>query len=142
TIGSTGSRILKAADGGVSWELLFQLAVAPGARRDDVPTLYSVAFPDKKQGWVVGDNGRILHTEDGGKTWRRQESGARDELVHVKFVNDKRGGGVGAKGTMLYTDGGGRTWEGEASGTTNHLYHYETEGKRYARALWDQRAHR
>src|SRR5215470_1478272 len=48
TIGSTGSRVLKTADGGESWELMFQLDVAPGAKRDDVPTLYSVSFPEKK----------------------------------------------------------------------------------------------
>lgn len=138
TIGSTGSRVLKTADGGENWELMFQLAVAPGASRNDVPTLYSVVFPDKKRGWVVGDTGRILHSEDGGKTWRRQESGVQDELVHVKFVNDKRGWVVGAKGTILYTDDGGRTWERQAGGTTNHLYHIETRGKDIAWIVGDK----
>src|SRR5262249_42175121 len=47
TSSSTGSRILKTADGGTNWELVFQLGVAPGARKNDVPVLYSVAFPSK-----------------------------------------------------------------------------------------------
>ncbi len=138
TSGATGSRILKTVDGGESWELVFQLAVAPGTNKNDVPVLYSVAFPNKKQGWVVGDAGRILHSEDGGKTWRRQESGTQDELVHVKFINDKRGWVVGAKGTILYTDDGGRTWERQTSGTTQHLYHIETRGKENAWIVGDK----
>jgi photosystem II stability/assembly factor-like uncharacterized protein len=138
TSSATGSRILKTVDGGTNWELLFQLGVAPGARSSDVPILYSVAFPSKKQGWVVGDGGRILHSEDGGISWRRQESGSQDELVHVKFANDKRGWVVGAKGTILYTDDGGRTWERQSSGTTNHLYHIETRGKDSAWIVGDK----
>jgi photosystem II stability/assembly factor-like uncharacterized protein len=138
TGGPTGSRILKTMDGGENWELVFQLTVDPGTRSSDVPVLYSVAFPSKKQGWVVGDAGRILHSEDGGKTWRRQESGVRDELVHVKFINDKRGWVVGAKGTILYTDDSGRTWERQTSGTTNHLYHVETRGKENAWIVGDK----
>jgi len=138
TIGATGSRILKTADGGENWEPMFQLAVAPGTRKDDVPALYSVAFPDKKEGWVVGDGGRILHTEDGGQNWRRQESGVREELVHVKFVSSKRGWVVGGKGTILFTDDGGRTWERQTSGTTNHLYHIETRGRDNAWAVGDK----
>ena len=132
TTSATGSRILKSVDGGENWELVHQLVVDPGTRSSDVPILYSLAFPNKKQGWVVGDSGRILHTEDGGKTWRRQESGTQDELVHVRFLNDKRGWVVGGKGNVLYTDDGGRTWERQISGTTNHLYHIETRGKENA----------
>jgi photosystem II stability/assembly factor-like uncharacterized protein len=132
TTSATGSRILKSVDGGENWELVHQLVVDPGTRSSDVPILYSLAFPNKKQGWVVGDSGRILHTEDGGKSWRRQESGTQDELVHVRFINDRRGWVVGGKGIILYTDDGGRTWERQISGTTNHLYHIETRGKENA----------
>ncbi|MGE0127127.1 MAG: WD40/YVTN/BNR-like repeat-containing protein [Blastocatellales bacterium] len=138
TSSATGSRILKTVDGGEYWELVFQLGAPPGARGNDVPVLYSVAFPNKKQGWVVGDSGRILHSEDGGISWRRQESGTQDELVHVKFINDKRGWVVGAKGTILYTDDSGRTWERQSSGTPNHLYHIETRGKDNAWVVGDK----
>jgi len=138
TSSPTGSRILKTVNGGENWELVFQLAVAPGANKNDVPVLYSVAFPNKNKGWVVGDSGRILHSEDGGRNWRRQESGVKDELVHVKFINDKRGWVVGAKGTILFTDDGGRTWERQISGTPNHLYHIETRGKENAWIVGDK----
>ena len=129
TSGPTGSRILKSVDGGENWELVYQLDAPPGASGNDRPELYSVAHPSKKQGWVVGTHGRILHSEDGGKSWWRQESGVQDDLVHVKFINDKRGWVVGSKGTILFTDDSGRTWERQSSGTPNHLYHVEARGK-------------
>lgn len=138
TSGPTGSRILKSVDGGETWELVHQLNAAPGTSRNDLPELYSLAFPNKKHGWVVGTDGRILHTEDGGRDWRRQESGTQDELVHVKFVNDKRGWVVGAKGMVLFTDDGGRTWERQSSGTPNHLYHIEARGKDNAWVVGDK----
>jgi photosystem II stability/assembly factor-like uncharacterized protein len=138
TNSATGSRVLKTTDGGENWELVHQLAAGPGARGNDVPLLYSLAFPNKKQGWLVGTDGRILQSADGGRTWRRQESGSPDDLVHVKFVNDKRGWVVGAKGTILFTDDGGRTWERQSSGTANHLYHVETRGRDNAWIVGDK----
>ena len=29
-------------------------------------------FADAKHGWIVGEKGFIVHTKDGGKTWKRQ----------------------------------------------------------------------
>ena len=142
----TGSRILKSLDGGENWELVFQLTVDPGARSSDVPVLYSVNFPGKKQGWVVGDGGRILHTEDGGKTWRRQESGTQDELVHVKFINDKRGWVVGAKGTILYTEdseaapGSGRPVEQPTTFTTSRREVKRTPGSSETKGWFFERS--
>jgi photosystem II stability/assembly factor-like uncharacterized protein len=138
TSGARGSRVLKTVDGGESWELVYQIEAPPGARGNDVPILYSVAFPGKKQGWVVGTDGRILHSEDGGRSWRQQESGLQDDLVHLRFVNDKRGWAVGAKGVILFTDDGGRTWERQSSGTSNHLYHIEARGKDNAWVVGDK----
>ncbi len=138
TSSPAGSRILRTVDAGETWELVYQLEAARGAGRNEVPILYSVAFPSKKRGWVVGTDGMILISEDGGRVWRRQESGSQDELVHVRFTNDKRGWVVGAKGTILFTDDGGRTWERQISGTSNHLYHIEARGKDNAWIVGDK----
>ncbi|MDB5972810.1 MAG: hypothetical protein JWQ90_5260 [Hydrocarboniphaga sp.] len=37
--------------------------------------LLAVCFPSASKGWVVGHDGVILHSEDGGKTWVRQLDG-------------------------------------------------------------------
>ncbi|MCA9042623.1 MAG: hypothetical protein KDA65_19875, partial [Planctomycetaceae bacterium] len=34
--------------------------------------LASVFFVDADCGWAVGDRGVVWHTEDAGRTWRRQ----------------------------------------------------------------------
>ena len=36
------------------------------------PILYDVKFVDAQNGWIVGEFGKILHTRDGGETWKEQ----------------------------------------------------------------------
>jgi len=40
-------------------------------------TLTAVFFPTYNQGWAVGHDGVVLHTEDGGKTWEKQLDGTQ-----------------------------------------------------------------
>ena len=37
---------------------------------------WAVYTVDDKNGWIAGQEGLILHTGDGGKTWQLQESNA------------------------------------------------------------------
>ena len=43
--------------------------------------LSSVYFIDSQNGWIVSDNGTILHTPDGGETWKSQNSGTKEWLL-------------------------------------------------------------
>jgi len=72
-------------------------------------------------GWVVGDNGTILKTTNGGDTWVAQTSGTTANLLAVHFVNANRGWVVGDGGVILTTSNGGATWTPEASGVTTNL---------------------
>jgi len=95
--------------------------------------LYSVRFPSKKRGWVVGSVSRadrvvesiLAHTENGGETWVRQRVPSRAELIHIDFDNEKRGWIVGAGGTILKTVDGGLTWSSQVSGTSATIYHID-----------------
>jgi photosystem II stability/assembly factor-like uncharacterized protein len=95
--------------------------------------LYSVRFPNKKKGWVVGSVSRgdriidsiLVFTDDSGTTWQRQSAPSRLELIHVDFVNDKRGWIVGAGGTILYTQDAGQSWIKQSSGTTATIFHID-----------------
>jgi photosystem II stability/assembly factor-like uncharacterized protein len=95
--------------------------------------LYSVRFPSKKKGWVVGSISKrervvdsiLVYTDDGGETWRRQRAPSRLELIHVDFVSDKRGWIVGDGGTVLFTRDGGVSWTKQNVGTTGTLYHVD-----------------
>src|SRR5262249_36885838 len=61
--------------------------------------LHGVHFISTDQGWAVGDNGTILHTNDGGRSWDLQSSGRSSELHSIYFTNDQHGWVVGWDGT-------------------------------------------
>ena len=134
---ASGARIYRTLDSGNAWALIYQIVAPKNAAKQELPELYSIAFPSKKKGWVVGTEGRILHSEDGGQTWAQQESGTKEELVHVRFINDKQGWIVGGKGIILFTEDSGRSWAKQASGTKGHLYHVDATGKKEAVIVGD-----
>jgi photosystem II stability/assembly factor-like uncharacterized protein len=82
----------------------------------DVPTrvlLTSVCFVDDKQGWAVGHWGEILHTGDGGETWKlqRTDTSVDQPLFSVYFSDTSHGMAVGLWSLALRTADGGATWE-------------------------------
>lgn len=83
--------------------------------------LTGVKFVSPHKGWVVGDYGTILYTEDGGNTWELQESGITDGLNGIFFFDEKRGWIVGNGGTILSTANGGKRWERQEVGSGYNL---------------------
>ena len=77
--------------------------------------LFSVSFPTQSDGWACGRFGTILHTADGGATWRHQDSGTTFTLSAICFVDSQNGWAVGNEGTILATSDGGQTWEKQES---------------------------
>lgn len=75
-----------------------------------VVELSDVSFVDARHGWVVGDGGLVLRTEDGGTTWNTQNSGTAQGLLAVCFANLGFGCAVGYNGTILTTNNGGQSW--------------------------------
>jgi photosystem II stability/assembly factor-like uncharacterized protein len=72
--------------------------------------LYDVQFASGgKVGWIVGENGLILHTGDGGHTWDRQESNSDARLFKVAAINDHEAAAIGNRDT-LWTNDGGAHW--------------------------------
>jgi photosystem II stability/assembly factor-like uncharacterized protein len=63
-------------------------------------------------GWVGGESGAILHTQDGGRTWQKQDSGApaEDWINSINFITPQLGWAAGYRGTIFHTEDGGRTW--------------------------------
>lgn len=83
--------------------------------------LTSVDFVNRRRGWIVGDKGTILHTNDGGNNWRIQNSGTTDRLRDIEFVSLKTGWAVGDNGTILYTEDGGINWKQKETDVTARL---------------------
>ena len=57
--------------------------------------LNAVYFTDSKRGWVGGDGGLVLHTEDGGRTWSRQQP--RDQGQRQRHLLPRQGGRLPAR---------------------------------------------
>ena len=83
-------------------------------------TLHATAFQDANRGLIVGDDGTILATEDGGKTWNPRTSGTKEHLLSIYTVGDQAWAG-GFDGVLLHSGDGGKTWQPQASGTTMAL---------------------
>jgi hypothetical protein len=70
---------------------------------------------------IVGDNGTILHSIDGGNNWLSQASETSNSLFSVFFTDIYNGTAVGNSGTIIHTTNGGENWMSQISGTTNYL---------------------
>ena len=81
----------------------------------------ATSFVGNRLGWVVGSEGNIFRTINGGRTWQQQNSGVVTDLFDVKFVDALEGWAVGAEGTIIYTNDGGLHWTLEKSGTEHPL---------------------
>src|SRR5262249_61017807 len=83
-------------------------------------SLYAVHFMDDDHGWIVGQDGLILITADGGKSWTKQESNATFEesdgtakrayLFNIDAVDAKHAWAVGDRSMLVSTSDGGQTW--------------------------------
>jgi photosystem II stability/assembly factor-like uncharacterized protein len=83
------------------------------------PILFDIEFDTKnpKQGWIVGNRGTFLQTEDGGKSWVAKSFANLDaeEEINYRFtkVSFKDGEGwiIGKPAILLHTTDGGNSWE-------------------------------
>jgi len=73
-----------------------------------------VAFIDDKKGWIVGNFGLGLKTEDGGLGWEKKSFSEEAFLKDVYFAGQK-GWVVGERGVILHTDDGGDNWKEQTS---------------------------
>ncbi len=126
-VGAFGT-LLSTADGGSTWrkhELAWERLI-PKVIEDVgpvVPNLNSVYFVSAKSGWVVGEFGLILHTDDGGETWTTQRYDSKfPQLVAVYFRNALDGWAAGQSGILLHTTDGGAHWTAVDVGVKRGLY--------------------
>lgn len=68
-----------------------------------------IQFVSPSIGWVVGDVGTLLKTEDGGITWTKISLGICENVSEVHFLNLNEGWLL-AEGKVYHTTNGGSTW--------------------------------
>ena len=111
-VGEFGT-ILHSADGGATWqpqECPELAALVKNAEWDrPLPALYGTYFPDKDRGWIVGMDGVIIRTENGGKTWSLVKPVSEKPLYSI-VMHGAKGWAVGNEGVYVMTENGGDTW--------------------------------
>jgi photosystem II stability/assembly factor-like uncharacterized protein len=91
-------------------------------------SFFSVACLPSGKCYVVGTEGALLTSTDGGKNWERRAIAERGDLswydlYSIRFANDGKTGWVGGEsGQILKTADGGQTWTNQASGTTENIF--------------------
>ena len=120
-VGMSGT-LLSTLDGGANWHL------ASISKSYSSFLLDAVTFVTADKGWTVGldlrslgMDGLILHTENGGKTWKRQKSHTANFLDDVFFISETKGWIVGKEGLVLHTKDGGQNWRPQRTDTRTDL---------------------
>jgi len=115
-VGSKGL-LMTSSDSGKTW-MQRTVKYREGSDLFQDRDLYAIKFSPataSKSGWIVGEDGIIMKTDDGGATWTKQDSSTKKNLFNVYPVDDQQVVAIGADGTILLTTDGGSHWEVEKS---------------------------
>jgi len=119
------SVLTSTSDGGATWrsrKVPMELDISGGQSLASAdPIFYDVKFTDAQHGWIVGEFGKIMHTEDGGETWKEQERSLMEgtgifdlldlpTLFSVHMNNAESGVAVGLEGKIARTADSGQRW--------------------------------
>jgi photosystem II stability/assembly factor-like uncharacterized protein len=92
------------------------------ALRDIRQGLFEVCFATERDGWMIGELGRIFHTTDGGRTWERQDAATKRALLTVGCLDARTAWIAGKEGVVYGTTDGGATWTPASTGSNRHLF--------------------
>lgn len=111
-VGEFGT-IYHTTDGGKNWRYYPTPQLAPEVAEDEWeeprPTLFDVYFADRERGFIVGIEGIMLRTEDGGKNWEKIDCSTGQALYSISVVGD-RCWAVGSRGAYIVSTDGGNSW--------------------------------
>jgi photosystem II stability/assembly factor-like uncharacterized protein len=93
--------------------------VGPGEVRQG---LFGACYAGERDGWVVGELGRVFHTADGGATWYRQEVATKRPFLAVACVDAETAWIAGKEGIVYRTTDAGRTWTLVPTGSNRHVF--------------------
>jgi hypothetical protein len=72
--------------------------------------LFDITFAGNA-GWVVGHEGTVLRSTDGGTTWNKVTAPSSEDLIRVSAQSDQEAQVITRSGQSFATSDGGRTWE-------------------------------
>ncbi len=87
--------------------------------------LNRIRFTSDRTGWIVGNDGVLLQSQDAGVSWQLRNFDAEQHpLYDVHFFTPDTGLAVGGKGQVLRTEDGGQNWELLENEFTDLGFHY------------------
>jgi photosystem II stability/assembly factor-like uncharacterized protein len=91
--------------------------------------LNTVQFIDENTGWIVGNSGTILKTDNGGISWQSVSGISNTALESIYFINPDTGWVVGQDGSIYKTTDGGTTWNNYSINENIRIYavHFPNE---------------
>lgn len=89
--------------------------IAPPLPIGGMTALNDVSFANARSGWIVGQNGSVVHTTDGGFTWTLQLTGPAGQ-IGVSAVDNNHAWVLNHNGQVLRTTDAGDTWSTTTTG--------------------------
>jgi len=86
--------------------------------------LFDVHFLDQYQGWLCGNTGLVMYTDNGGENWIEKDAPPNNTYYAIHFTDDQNGWVAGYGGKIIHTSDGGETWVDQESGTYTYLYDF------------------
>ena len=85
-------------------------------------SINSVYFIDGNNGFICGDNGVVMKTDNGGTVWSPSNTGiGTEKLNSIYFKDASNGVVVGNSGKVYITANGGTSWTSETVPSTKNL---------------------
>ena len=108
------------AVGGCHREVALPPLVARNVRATD--KFFDVWPTSPTRAYIVGDRGKVLLTEDAGKTFTRLKTGTHLGIFSIQMTDDQNGYLTGQDGLLMRTRNGGNSWERLNSRTNQFLF--------------------
>src|SRR5438552_1319832 len=102
--------------------LAARAGATPVTLREVRQGLFATCFATERDGWMVGELGRIFHTTDGGDTWERQDAGTKRPFLTVSCLDARTAWTAGKEGIVYGTSDGGVTWSEAKTGSSRHVF--------------------
>ena len=101
-----------------------EVAIPPLAIRNIRPTdkFFDVWPTSPTRAYIAGDRGKILLTEDAGKTFTRLNTGTDLGIFSIQMTDDQNGYLSGQDGLIMRTRDGGKSWQRLNSRTNLFLF--------------------
>jgi photosystem II stability/assembly factor-like uncharacterized protein len=99
--------------------------------------LFAACFPTDREGWMVGELGRIIKTTDGGKSWVRQDAGTKRPFLAMSCLDAHTAWIAGKEGIIYGTTDGGDSWKQLETGSPRHIFSIEFPNPQRGHAVGD-----